>query len=273
MILLKIPIAYLCGVVWYAVRATPAPPAGAELVPVAPPDDGSPAPARPPCGGSIRTAGASPAGARLAGLLERRLDERGADRAERRQPRSWRRSPASWPRRRSSSRSWVSRSAPMRMTVVRGASRARRGGDRRSAQAARGLRARHGRRVLDPRADDRDRHRPRRCTDLTRADRWYNRCRGSHRARRAERRLRGGAARGLPRGSDDGPARSGARSSSAPTRPPRDAAGSPAPARAPARGERPRGTATPPSPRRSGARRAPAPDASSSARSPRRWRS
>ena len=47
MILLKIPIAYLCGVVWYAVRATPEPPAGAGLVPVAPPEDGSPAPVRP----------------------------------------------------------------------------------------------------------------------------------------------------------------------------------------------------------------------------------
>jgi hypothetical protein len=42
MILLKIPIVYLCGVVWYAVRATPEPPAGAELIPVAPPEDGNP---------------------------------------------------------------------------------------------------------------------------------------------------------------------------------------------------------------------------------------
>src|SRR3954452_14015455 len=47
MILLKIPIVYLCGVVWYAVRATPDPPAGAELVPLAPPPAGSPAPDRP----------------------------------------------------------------------------------------------------------------------------------------------------------------------------------------------------------------------------------
>src|SRR3954451_25456173 len=47
MVLLKIPIAYLCAVVWYAVRATPEPPAGADLVPVVPPEDGSPAPVRP----------------------------------------------------------------------------------------------------------------------------------------------------------------------------------------------------------------------------------
>jgi hypothetical protein len=47
MVLLKIPIAYLCAVVWYAVRATPNPPAGADLVPVTPPEDGSPSPARP----------------------------------------------------------------------------------------------------------------------------------------------------------------------------------------------------------------------------------
>src|SRR3954452_13445592 len=58
MILLKIPIVYLCGVVWYAVRATPdpragaevvarAPPPAAELFPPPPPDAGSPAPVRP----------------------------------------------------------------------------------------------------------------------------------------------------------------------------------------------------------------------------------
>jgi hypothetical protein len=47
MVLLKIPIVYLCAVVWYAVRATPTPPDGAELVRVAPPEDGGPAPVRP----------------------------------------------------------------------------------------------------------------------------------------------------------------------------------------------------------------------------------
>jgi len=47
MVLLKIPIAYLCAVVWYAVRATPNPPEGAGLLPVTPPGDDAPPPARP----------------------------------------------------------------------------------------------------------------------------------------------------------------------------------------------------------------------------------
>jgi hypothetical protein len=36
MVLLKIPIVYLCAVVWYSIRAQPLPPAGASLVPAEP---------------------------------------------------------------------------------------------------------------------------------------------------------------------------------------------------------------------------------------------
>jgi hypothetical protein len=47
LVLLKIPVAYLCAVVWYAVRATPVPPAGASLTPVRPRPDDHPSPRRP----------------------------------------------------------------------------------------------------------------------------------------------------------------------------------------------------------------------------------
>ena len=40
LVILKIPVVYLCAVVWYAVHAAPVPPAGASLTPVRPrPDD------------------------------------------------------------------------------------------------------------------------------------------------------------------------------------------------------------------------------------------
>jgi hypothetical protein len=47
MVLLKIPVAYLCGVVWYSIRATPNPPQGAGLVPVVPEPEDPPRPRAP----------------------------------------------------------------------------------------------------------------------------------------------------------------------------------------------------------------------------------
>jgi hypothetical protein len=59
MLVLKIPILYLCGVVWWAIRAEPSPPEGAAL-PAVPPSDEPPrrGPRRPrfprPHGGPVR---------------------------------------------------------------------------------------------------------------------------------------------------------------------------------------------------------------------------
>jgi hypothetical protein len=47
LVILKIPVVYLCAVVWYAVRAAPVPPAGAALTPVRPRTDDRPSPRRP----------------------------------------------------------------------------------------------------------------------------------------------------------------------------------------------------------------------------------
>ena len=42
MVILKIPIGYLCYVVWYAIRAKPVPPAGAAVTATIGPEDAPP---------------------------------------------------------------------------------------------------------------------------------------------------------------------------------------------------------------------------------------
>jgi hypothetical protein len=42
MVILKIPIAYLCYVVWYAIKAKPVPPAGAAVTATVGPEDPQP---------------------------------------------------------------------------------------------------------------------------------------------------------------------------------------------------------------------------------------
>ena len=62
MVILKIPIAYLCSVVYYAIKAEPKPEDGAEVTAKVAPDDFGPGPRRrrvrrprPPHGGPTRT--------------------------------------------------------------------------------------------------------------------------------------------------------------------------------------------------------------------------
>ena len=70
MVILKIPIAYLCSVVWYAIKAEPKPEEGAAVTVTIGPDDSGPGgwrrstrPRR-PRGGPVRTYPRTPRAAR-----------------------------------------------------------------------------------------------------------------------------------------------------------------------------------------------------------------
>jgi hypothetical protein len=69
LVLLKIPIVYLCAVIWWAIKAEPKPEAPASLVPVLQPDRGpgwqrGGRPRRRPPSGPVRRPGPRRAGAR-----------------------------------------------------------------------------------------------------------------------------------------------------------------------------------------------------------------